>query len=818
MKTLYTILEHNIASTTINESIFDLFRDKKGGDIDLNPFNILSRLMDAVTGKDDKEKESDDARRARELFEKKQEGIKQELEHRMKMAEAAKEKAHAEKMRAIAMENAKKKAKADAEEKRLNAEIAKYKKQTAEMEKLVAKGIATESDLQYWANEAKKAQELLPTTEQDLYARQEDMLVGCFYDDNGKFIENPNQRAARGKSLYGDDVFEQMRKESPKLAEAMDNPNTRTNTLVQSIANVESEDTLNRKIDVIDARLAEQRALEEDKAKAEQAKKDREEIAKKKTKANDEIKNIDDNIATLNKAKDLNPDKAKKTISSSIGELQRIANTETDTENGETAESKIKKHINDMSDEDFAAKFPGLKKDELISNLDFEGDALCSDDKLKEMQDKSAKSIESIKAKAEKDIKSLEAKKETQKQIVEKVDKDLKEFDENHGIERKDGDSDADIAAKYEENVNKANNDLESWNAVNEPDELKQEKIRCQEEIKKQKEGAYEVDLKERAKKAKETAQEYNYERAKKDAESDIEDAVKKNDVLGSVEKSDDKGDYVEVIDRKDPKDPKSPLVSKKVYRKDCKDADEYATYRQKAAALQAEPKRPEGEKPKPEIGDDGKPHFKAEDMDKVKEWEVYKANTLKHQAARETLIKEFPEMEGCFDDGGFNADKYAEKTGNEINVPNKTEKPEEFTDEDGTVYKKDGDKYTMTTKDGDSTEISAEEFENQKKASAEETGDAQEGDERTDNDDDLSDDEGDDENGKPKQDPRTVWKQRTYKRGDKTFKTNSYYNKKGNSISKEEFHKKLAAFNKRKNENHHKLMSLRDYITENYK
>lgn len=61
----------------------------------------------------------------------------------------------------------------------------------------------------------------------------------------------------------------------------------------------------------------------------------------------------------------------------------------------------------------------------------------------------------------------------------------------------------------------------------------------------------------------------------------------------------------------------------------------------------------------------------------------------------------------------------------------------------------------------------------------------------------DLEDmeDEAEDEEGKKKQDPRKVWKQKTYKRGQKTFRTKSYYNKKGNSISKEDFDKKVEAF-----------------------
>lgn len=103
----------------------------------------------------------------------------------------------------------------------------------------------------------------------------------------------------------------------------------------------------------------------------------------------------------------------------------------------------------------------------------------------------------------------------------------------------------------------------------------------------------------------------------------------------------------------------------------------------------------------------------------------------------------------------------------------------EEYVDDDGTRYTRNGDKYTMTTKDGNTTEISKDDFE-----SATESDDIKDA-ERTDNDDDLED------TGDPSdmsQDPGKKWKQRTYKRGNKTFKTKLYYNKKGASISKEAF------------------------------
>lgn len=62
--------------------------------------------------------------------------------------------------------------------------------------------------------------------------------------------------------------------------------------------------------------------------------------------------------------------------------------------------------------------------------------------------------------------------------------------------------------------------------------------------------------------------------------------------------------------------------------------------------------------------------------------------------------------------------------------------------------------------------------------------------------DDSDMEDESDNEEDRKKQDPHKVWRRKTYKRGDKTFKTKSYYNKKGNSISAKEFKEKVRAYN----------------------
>ena len=65
------------------------------------------------------------------------------------------------------------------------------------------------------------------------------------------------------------------------------------------------------------------------------------------------------------------------------------------------------------------------------------------------------------------------------------------------------------------------------------------------------------------------------------------------------------------------------------------------------------------------------------------------------------------------------------------------------------------------------------------------------------DDEDDMEDEASNDED-KNKQNPSKVWRRKTYKRGDKTFKTKNYYNKKGDvSITAKEYREKVSKFNK---------------------
>lgn len=74
---------------------------------------------------------------------------------------------------------------------------------------------------------------------------------------------------------------------------------------------------------------------------------------------------------------------------------------------------------------------------------------------------------------------------------------------------------------------------------------------------------------------------------------------------------------------------------------------------------------------------------------------------------------------------------------------------------------------------------------------------DPQKDDERVDNDDDIEDLDYSNKDDLAK-DPSTKYKQRTYKRGSKTFRTKSYYDKKGNSISKADFMKMKQSYEER--------------------
>lgn len=118
----------------------------------------------------------------------------------------------------------------------------------------------------------------------------------------------------------------------------------------------------------------------------------------------------------------------------------------------------------------------------------------------------------------------------------------------------------------------------------------------------------------------------------------------------------------------------------------------------------------------------------------------------------------------------------YLDKDDNEVTV--KREKSD-----DGAY------KYTKSVEGGEPQPADKSDFNT---AKDEEGDDVQDSDERTDNDDDIEDE---DTSGTNKQDPHKIWKRRTYKRGSKTFKTKSYYDKKGNSITAKEFKEKVRNF-----------------------
>lgn len=138
---------------------------------------------------------------------------------------------------------------------------------------------------------------------------------------------------------------------------------------------------------------------------------------------------------------------------------------------------------------------------------------------------------------------------------------------------------------------------------------------------------------------------------------------------------------------------------------------------------------------------------------------------------------------------------------------------------------KKEGD--DNTNKDDKKNDGEGDNKENKKDGEPEpDKGGKKEGDNKDTNDDETEeeiknskfddgepDDEAEGEEDKKKQNPHKVWKQKSYKRGNKTFKTKSYYNKKGASISKEEFQEKVK--NYEKNNKKTTEESISDYLQD---
>lgn len=172
---------------------------------------------------------------------------------------------------------------------------------------------------------------------------------------------------------------------------------------------------------------------------------------------------------------------------------------------------------------------------------------------------------------------------------------------------------------------------------------------------------------------------------------------------------------------------------------------------------------------------------IKSEDMDKYKQ--IIEKSGLKQSSTENEPQSGEGETDG--NDGDGNKPKDSKNDGEE-----EFEDGFEIEDEDGVKYIKRDGKYFMKD-DDDETEV---EFKNWKKAVDDNTdGEANSEDE---NDDDLED-EADDEESKKRQDPAKVWKHGTYKRGNKTFRTKGYVNKKGDKISAKEYQKKVEAYKK---------------------
>ena len=199
---------------------------------------------------------------------------------------------------------------------------------------------------------------------------------------------------------------------------------------------------------------------------------------------------------------------------------------------------------------------------------------------------------------------------------------------------------------------------------------------------------------------------------------------------------------------------------------------------------------------------------------------------TYKDEDGKEVVVKREKQEDGSYKyqkkvgDGEFEEakeDDFKSAKDKQTKEPEpKTKEPEEnvttddfedgfsIEDKDGTKYFKRDGKFYMKTKNG--KEVEEEDFDAWLK----------EVENNTEFDTSDLEDEATTDEEKKKQDPRKVWKQKTYKRGNKTFKTKSYYNKKGNSISAEDFKEKVANFeksNKQKNESFNISNFLKDKL-----
>lgn len=175
---------------------------------------------------------------------------------------------------------------------------------------------------------------------------------------------------------------------------------------------------------------------------------------------------------------------------------------------------------------------------------------------------------------------------------------------------------------------------------------------------------------------------------------------------------------------------------------------------------------------------------------------------------AQETYEKKSDEVKEKYDDKEKEARENHKKRRQEIQKEH-NEKMKEAGFETLDELQKAATKHKETAKksepetDDETDKKNSDESEGEKSDETEED-EPQDTDERTDNDDDLENEKfGTNKDGKitiddKGKDPRKIYKQRTYKRGDKTFKTKSYYSKKGIPISKEEFQQRLEAYEKK--------------------
>ena len=794
MKSIYNFVGN------INEGWWDDFKKNASK---ANPWSMLGSLFNDIVPQKE-EKETEDQRRMRELRDAKKNSLEKELAHRQEMRQKQLEIAHQKQLAAIQAKDAKEEARRAREKAELDAEIARIKAQSKALSNMYKKGAVTEDDITFFLEQSKIAADNLTPDDQEIFAHAQEVLSCCCYDDDGNFIDDPEKRVERGKKMFGDSVFEDLKKSNPDFAKSIDNGGMTAEDMVSVVNNVEPKDVVQSTLNDCEETIKGHDEKQSEVDKLNNSLKDIEGLQSKNDKIDSDISDCDEALDKLKKY-DNDKDGLRQNIASNIKGFDscRKMGQENGTEFFDKEESArlIKEEISKMTPQEKAEKFPGMS-DKQIEGL---ATSYCnnanslSDADLDNATDQAQKGLDNSKQK-------LEDKKADLQQQKKDNEQSIKDKLQESGVDIEEGQTTKDAVYKLEDKTKEAQKDLKSYDRETHYEEKKGKQAEYQEKLNNYNNGNYEVNAKNIAKNSQKVVDRHNQARGMKEGvyvdDQGHEHLVK--DILADThiqmqDKKDEKGEYVCVI-KKD--EDTGQTTMQKMYRSETT-PEEYAEARKMNMAFSPAPEKPSKPEPKPTIGEDGKISYSAEDVETLKEWQRYRETKKLREEAVKKAEGELG-VSGCFTDKGFDEEKYInDKVKQEIDKENVQSNPEDSEEEKQRKEKERNDIRKHIENDTKTFDaVDDEEY-------SDDTTDA----ERTDNDDDLED-EADDEDSKKKQNPAKIWKQRSYKRGDKTFKTTSYYNKKGDSISKKEFLKRKENYQKSLKENL-SLKPLRMYILE---